>query len=159
MPVISALINQIKHAQITVNIIHDSRGVSPGGTMVIELIRAHRCFATLLIRTLHPANKDQFNNIDSYSITEVSIDNAEVIVIRTPMAAYELWNQLDTLLRERHTRAKEALAQLPNSNPRPHQQPFSVNRAQNGHNRRPFTRYRDRHKRRFPDRFYPATTM
>lgn len=162
MPLISDLLNEIRRAQITINIINDSRGVSPGGTMILDLVRGNRCFATLLIRTLHPVAKEQFNAVDNYSVTEVSIDNAEVLQIRRPVTAQELWTKLDTLLRERHIRAKEALSRLPRSNTPSHRYSERAERSQQPHSSQPgcyqpppySPRYKHRHRRRFPAHFY-----
>lgn len=160
MPLISNLLDQIRNAEITINVINDSRGVSPGGTMVVDLVRGHRCFATLLIRTLHPAAREQFGNINHYRVTEVSIDNAEVILIRQPTTAAELWAKLNSLLRERHNRAKEALSRLPNSNESSHSR--RPERSEQPHpsqagcyQQPPYSRrYKQKHRRRFPDHFY-----
>jgi len=161
MPLISNLLEQIRNAEITINVINDSRGVSPGGTMVLDLVRGHRCFATLMVRTLHPAAKEQFNNIDHYRITEVSIDNAEVIRIRKPTTAADLWTKLNSLLRDRHNRAKEALSRLPRSNEEAYHSQ-RVDRSEQPHPSQPgcyqppphSRRYKQKHRRRFPDQFY-----
>jgi hypothetical protein len=151
---ISQFFGEIETSGITLNIISDSRGISPGGTVILSLVRGDRSFATLLIRSLHQVNR--FDDIDSYQVTEVSIDNAEVIVIRKPTTATQLWKKLETLLDQRHAQAKAALSRLPNSNrrelPQDSRQPHPSRPG--CYQARHSPRYKQR-RRRFPDHFYP----
>src|SRR5712691_5869831 len=100
MPQVSAFLQQIKSSFINAIILSDYRGISPGGTITLDLSRGHTPFATLVIRSLHPTT-DQFANTDSYVITEVTIDNAEVIRLRKPTSAVNLWERVESLIQGR----------------------------------------------------------
>ncbi len=143
MTLISELLDQIRRANITIDITNDSRGVSPGGTIILDLVRRHQAFATLLIRTMHTA-PHLVDDIESYKITEITIDSAEVINLRQHKTAAEVWNAIETLIRERHERAKRF---LPPRN-------FNSTHRNNHTAHRTFPRRYKQKYRRFPDRFY-----
>lgn len=131
MPPVTAFLQQIRNSFINAIITTDSRGVTPGGTVILDLSRGHNPFATLLIRSIHP-RQDQYSAPESYHITEITIDNAEVIKLRRPVSPEELWQQVEKLIQDRHDRAINAMRDLQGRN---HQG--------NGHGQRP------RHSRRY----------
>src|SRR3982750_1375862 len=92
MTQITDLLREIRSAGITIEVTNDSRGVSPGGSMSLDLVRNHRCFATLSIKSFHETNA-RFENIDTYRITHLTIDNAEPINLRAPKTGQQLWTE------------------------------------------------------------------
>lgn len=121
MAQIADLLNEIRAAGIKIDITSDSRGISPGGSMLLDLIRDHRRFATLSIKSFHELD-GRFENIDAYRITHLTIDNAEIIDLRRPKTAREVWVEIYGLINDRYRRANE-----------PHQR----DRDRNFSNRRP----------------------
>jgi hypothetical protein len=97
MPPVNDFLKQIALSHVNVNILNDARASSPGGTMVLDLSRGRAPFATLAIRSIHPSDAE-FPNPDSYLITEVTIDSAEVITIRKPTDASLLWLKVNSLI-------------------------------------------------------------
>src|SRR5438045_79083 len=93
MAQIKELLLQIRAAGIRIDITNDSRGVSPGGIMSLDLVRHDHRFATLSIRSFHEIGAD-FKNIDAYRITHLTIDNAEVIDFRSPKTAQQIWAEI-----------------------------------------------------------------
>ena len=108
MPPVTAFLEQIRSSFIKAIITTDARGVTPGGTVILDLSRGHNPFATLLIRSIHP-RQDQYSFPESYRITEITIDNAEVIKLRRPVSPEELWQQVEKLIQDRHDRAINAM--------------------------------------------------
>src|SRR6185503_1997280 len=104
MAQITDLLREIRSAGITIEVANDSRGVSPGGSMSLDLVRDHRCFATLSIKSFHETHAT-FENIDAYRITHLTIDNAEPINLRAPKTGQQLWTEVYALINDRHRRA------------------------------------------------------
>lgn len=181
MAQITDLLREIRSAGITIEVTNDSRGVSPGGSMSLDLVRNHRCFATLSIKSFHETNA-RFENIDTYRITHLTIDNAEPINLRTPKTGQQLWTEIYALINDRHRRAtaferpntpnrndrrqrhrrrhgRHRQAQisyspaLPTTEAQPKPQPAQSDKFYRGHHSR---RYKEKF-RRFPDHYYQAT--
>lgn len=115
MPPVTAFLEQIRSSFIKAIITTDSRGITPGGAVILDLSRGHNPFATLLIRSIHP-RQDQYSTPESYRITEITIDNAEVIKLRRPVSPEELWQQVEKLIQDRHDRAIDAMRNSPGTN-------------------------------------------
>ena len=170
---IADFLKQIRSEGIKIDITADSRGISPGGTMMLDLHRDTRIFATLALRTIHK-NAAVFDQIDSYEITHLTIDNAEVINLRRKRTASDLWKEVHTLIQDRHFRAK---AFVPHSNNdryqhrrrhhHPHHRTHRTNSqnaalpstpdSQHVYTEQASPRYKPRYRRRFPDHYYPTT--
>jgi len=181
MAQIADLLKEIRSAGITIQIDHDSRGVSPGGTMSLDLVRDHRCFATLSIKSIHEANAS-FNDVDNYRITHLTIDNAEPINLRTPKTGQQIWTEVYALISDRHRRATalhfphqshgngrrhrrrrwtqhnhrqinySPAPAVSSTEPQPLARPNQADKFYQGHNSR---RYKEKF-RRFPDHYYRA---
>ena len=175
MAQITDLLKEIRSAGITIEIDHDSRGVSPGGTMTLDLVRDHRCFATLSIKSIHEAHAS-FNDVDNYRITHLTIDSAEPINLRTPKTGQQVWTEVYALISDRHRRATALQCpsrNLSNNNGRRHRrrggrrhrsqtsysptphlqptpQPQQAEKFYQGHHSR---RYKEKF-RRYPDHYY-----
>ncbi len=178
MAQVTELLHEIRSAGITIQIDNDSRGVSPGGAMSLDLVRDHRRFATLSIKSMHETTAS-FDNIDAYRITHLTIDNAEPIDLRRPKTGTQLWSEVYALISDRHQRATaihhpnqrngnshrhrrrgrhDQRRQIthsptqPSLETQPTQPPSQSDKFYRGHNSR---RYKEKF-RRFPDHYYRA---
>jgi len=94
MPLVTDLLNELKQRGLQPAVIADRRALIPGGTVQLDLLPPARVTtASLTIKSVHPIGK-RFEDPDCYVVTEIVIDDCDVIKPTATMAAANLCDSI-----------------------------------------------------------------
>lgn len=114
LPNIKLFLDQLT-SERTYSIIHDSRGIAPGGPIQIDITNDRKTIASLVVKTMDPIGVAP-EDLNNYVVTEVTIDNATVLKPSHRDTPQTLCVQISNIIRAPHL-------------PPQQKQPFPASRA------------------------------
>ena len=94
MPLVTDFLNELKHRGLQPTVIADRRALIPGGMVQVDLLPPTRVTtASLIIKSVHPIGQ-RFEDANCYVITEIVVDDCDVISPSAALSASHLYDLL-----------------------------------------------------------------